>query len=96
MPSTCIQIGNEVGLHARPAALFVRTAQRFNASISIRNLSQPGGAAVDAKSILGILTLGAAQGHEVLITANGPDEQAALDCLAALVGRNFEEPAPAP
>lgn len=82
-------VRHEVGLHARPAALFVQTAQRFTASISIRNLSRPEAAAVDAKSILGVLTLGVAQGHEVLLTADGADEAEAVRSLVELVETNF-------
>lgn len=84
-----VAIRHEVGLHARPAALFVQTAQRFASSISIRNLTRPDAPPVDAKSILGILTLGVARGHEVLMTADGADEAQAIDNLVALVDGNF-------
>jgi phosphotransferase system HPr (HPr) family protein len=86
-----ITIRHAVGLHARPAALFVQTAQRFASSVSVRNLTRPEASAVDAKSILGILTLGVAHGHEVVITADGVDERQAVESLVTLVEGNFAE-----
>ena len=86
-----ITIRHEVGLHARPAALFVKTAQRFASAVSVHNLTRADGQAADAKSILGVLTLGALQGHEVQITADGPDEVEALGALVRLNEANFAE-----
>lgn len=79
------------GLHARPAALFVRTAARFQASIRARNLSRDPEREVDVKSILSLMTLGVEQGHEILVRADGPDEEAAIAALRNLVENNFEE-----
>jgi phosphotransferase system HPr (HPr) family protein len=87
-----ITIRHEVGLHARPAALFVKTAQRFASSILIQNLTRGHEPAVDAKSILGVLALGVAQGHEVQVSANGPDEVDALHSLMELIETNFAQP----
>lgn len=79
------------GLHARPAALFVRTAARFQASIRARNLSRDTEREADAKSILSLMTLGIGQGHEILVRADGPDESEAIEALRQLVEDNFEE-----
>jgi phosphotransferase system HPr (HPr) family protein len=87
---TRVVIQHKVGLHARPASLFVRTANRYAAEVRVTNLTG-GGAAVDAKSILGVLTLGAQQNHELLIEAVGSDAEAALDGLKSLVAGNFGE-----
>jgi phosphotransferase system HPr (HPr) family protein len=64
---------NEVGLHARPAAVFVQSAAKFKSSIRIRNLTN-GKDFVDAKSILGVLVLGVSKDHLVEVEINGEDE----------------------
>ncbi|HEX6542871.1 MAG TPA: HPr family phosphocarrier protein [Ktedonobacterales bacterium] len=81
-----VTLHHEAGLHARPAALFVKTASRFAAVITVIN----GAKSANAKSIVQVLTLGAKQGTTVTITAGGEDEQAAVQALADLVRRNFE------
>ncbi len=80
-----VEICNEQGLHARPAELFARQAMRFESQVEIVSGSQR----VDGKSILHLLTLGAGQGTQLVIEAEGPDAQAAVDALAALVERGF-------
>ena len=80
-------IRNPQGLHARPADLFARTASKFDSTIEVIK----GGERVDGKSILSILTLVAEQGTELSIEAKGPDAQAALRELVALVEAGFEE-----
>ncbi|MGD8458357.1 MAG: HPr family phosphocarrier protein [Anaerolineales bacterium] len=87
MPEVKVKVMHEVGLHARPAALFVQTAKRFNADISVKN----GGQEVDAKSILSILTLGVSQGTEISISALGDDAEQALNALKTLIENNFIE-----
>jgi multiphosphoryl transfer protein len=87
---TRVVIHHKVGLHARPASMFVRTARRYAAQVKVKNLTG-GGEAVDAKSILGVLTMGAQQNHELLIEAVGADAEAALDGLKNLVAGNFGE-----
>jgi len=82
---------NEHGLHARPAAQFVRTAGRFDATVRVENRTT-GRGPVSATSISGVATLGAAQGHRLRLTATGPDAEAALDALQALVADGFGEP----
>ena len=72
---------NDVGLHARPAALFVQTAQNFRAEITVRYGEQKG----NAKSLLAILGLGIGRGAEIYVEATGPDSQLALKALKKLV-----------
>ena len=90
MIETTLAIRHKLGLHARPAALFVQTASRFASQISVTNLSLHN-KAVDAKSILGVLTIGVAQNHTVSLTADGPDAEAAINSLTELVENNFGE-----
>lgn len=87
MRSIQLTVENEVGLHARPAALFVKEAQKYQAEITVSY----GDSTVNAKSLLALLTLGAVKGAKITVAANGADEQAALDALAALVVTNFGE-----
>lgn len=87
MPSIELTITNEVGLHARPAALFVQEASKFKSEISVHNGDQE----VNAKSILGVLTLGADQGCVIIVTAEGEDAEAALEAIKALHANNFGE-----
>ncbi len=75
---------NPLGLHARPAAQFIRLARRFRARVTLANLST-GSAETDAASIHGVLGLGARQGHQLRLRAEGPDAREALDALAAFV-----------
>jgi len=79
---------NELGMHLRSAGMFVRTAARFKARIRV---GTPEVAAVDGKSILGLVTLGAARGSVLRIQAEGPDEAEAVDVLIALVEDGFGE-----
>lgn len=81
-------IQNEVGLHARPAALFVKSAKRFASDITLRNLTR-GGDPVDAKSPVQVIKAGVAQGHEVLISAEGPDADEAVAALVGLIEREL-------
>ena len=76
---------HEHGFHARPAALFVRTAQRFQSDIVLSK----GEDAVNGKSILGVLSLCVAAGDEVVVIADGPDAAAAIKSLGALFRSGF-------
>jgi phosphotransferase system HPr (HPr) family protein len=89
--STELTVHNRSGLHARPAATFVRAAARFRSSITIRNASR-NGTVVDAKSILGVLGLGVSPGHRILVTVEGDDEDAAIAALTELVESGIGEP----
>ena len=87
---TCqLTIVNSLGLHARAAAKFVHTAGGFSAHIRVAR----GDREVDGKSIMGLLLLAAAKGSAIRISADGPDEAAAIAALCALVERSFDEAA---
>lgn len=92
MPEIQLKVRSEVGLHARPAALFVQTASRFQSQVKVRNVTT-NGQYVDAKSILMVLTLGVARDHEIQVQAEGADGDAALAALRELVDTDFGEPA---
>ncbi len=79
-----------VGLHARPAALFVKLASKFSSDITICNLSTSG-KWTNAKSILGLLACGVKQGDQVEVRAEGTDETMAVEALEKLVVSNFTE-----
>lgn len=76
-----LRIHNRDGLHARPAALFVRIAGRYKATIRVRR----GRNEVDGKSIMGVLTLAAGRGSSIELIAKGPDAQEALETLEQLL-----------
>jgi len=88
MRRVALQVTAEVGLHARPAAIFVQQAGQFVSSIQIRNLTA-GSPWVDAKSILSVLTLGVEKDNEIEMEVDGTDEQAAIEALSALVLSDF-------
>jgi phosphotransferase system HPr (HPr) family protein len=79
------------GLHARPAALFVKTANKFKANILVRNLTRGGTNQAMAKSILSVLTLGVVSGHCIHVEADGEDAQEAVDAIRELIETNFGE-----
>ncbi len=84
---TTVKLLNKVGLHARPASLFVQAAKKFKSQIKVKK----DGNEVDAKSILGVLSLGAECGHTITITAEGPDAEEAINELVSLVKNKFGE-----
>lgn len=90
MAEATIPVRHKVGLHARPAALFVQAASKFTSTIKVRNLTANGNF-VDAKSIIMVLTLGVMKDHEVLIQTEGADADAALEALKSLIENNFGE-----
>lgn len=85
-----LEIRNPSGLHARPAALFVRTAAGFRSRITIARVD--GADPVDAKSILGVLSVGASRGARIRLVIEGEDEAAAADGLRELVESGIGEP----
>ena len=87
MAQRTVAIGSSVGLHARPAALFVEAAQETGLDIEI---GRPGEEAVDATSILGVMALGAKHGEDVVLTAEGEGADQALDSLVALLERDLD------
>ena len=88
MKSVTLRVAHEAGLHARPAAVFVKEASGQASKVMLRNLTQ-GTSWVDAKSILGVLTLGVEQGHEIEVQVEGPDEEQAMAALEALIRSDF-------
>ena len=86
--SCTVVVNYPQGIHARPADLIVRLAKQYAAKIEFIKDNQR----VDGKSILELLTLAALQGTELVIEADGPDAQAALDALAKLFASDFAEP----
>ena len=84
MIETELTLSNEQGLHARPADLFVRTANKFKSDIKVRNLSTDSDD-VNAKSILRILSLGVYSGHKIRIIAEGDDENQAIKEISNLI-----------
>ena len=87
MPEITVIVNHEVGLHARPASMFVQTAAKFSSDIDVTH----GETTVNAKSILGVLTLGAHKDAEIIIKAEGEDAEDALRALEQLVLDNFGE-----
>ncbi len=90
MRELTIEIRNASGLHARPAALFVRLAGRHRSAIRVRNVDR-GGAAVDAKSILGVMSIGVGPGHRIELVADGPDEDTAIETLREFIASGAGE-----
>ena len=90
MAEATIQVRHKVGLHARPAAMFVQTAAKFSSKIRVKNLTANGNF-VDAKSIIMVLTLGVMKDHEVVIQTDGTDADVALAALKSLIEGNFGE-----
>jgi len=82
-----VHIVNRAGMHARPAAEFVKTAGRFTSDITV----EKDGLEVNGKSIMGVLMLAAEQGSRLRLSARGEDAPAAIDALAGLVDSGFEE-----
>jgi phosphocarrier protein len=82
-----VRITNRLGLHARAAARFVQTANRFRSKVTLSR----DGRSMDGKSILGILLLAAAKGTLLVLAADGDDEQAAVEALAGLIDAGFGE-----
>ena len=78
---------NKLGIHARPAAQFVKMANRFKADIMV----EKDGEEVDGKSIMGLMMLAAGHGSVILVSAEGEDEDAALEAIGDLIERKFEE-----
>jgi phosphocarrier protein len=87
MVEKIITVSNRAGIHARPAALIVQTTKNFNGNIFF----EKGHDQINAKSIMGVITLGAAFGTEIKIIAEGEDEEAAVDAIVRLFESKFEE-----
>lgn len=82
-----VVVQNQVGLHARPATFFIQKANEFKSSIWVEKDERK----VNAKSLLGVLSLGITKGTTINIIADGVDEEAAVASLVALIASNFTE-----
>lgn len=82
-----VVVNNQVGLHARPATFFIQRANEFKSSIWVEKDERR----VNAKSLLGVLSLGIVKGTSIHLIADGADEQEAVDALAELISSNFSE-----
>ena len=90
MEKLLITVEHSVGLHARPAAQFVQTANGYQSEITVKNQTS-GTDPVNAKSILSVLTLGVHKDYEIEIVAEGEDELEAIAALKVLIEANFGE-----
>ena len=82
-----VKVTNKLGIHARPAAMFVKVANKFESDI----LVEKDGEQVNGKSIMGLMMLAAGQGSKLIISAEGPDAEAAVRELESLFQRKFDE-----
>jgi phosphocarrier protein len=85
--SSQVTVINKLGVHARPAAMFVKTANKFSSDIAV----EKDGEQVNGKSIMGLMMLAAGQGATLIITAEGSDAETAVRELVALFQRKFDE-----
>ena len=82
-----VTINNEVGLHARPATHFIRKANEFKSGIWVEKDERR----VNAKSLLGVLSLGIVKGTSITLIGDGPDEEVAINALVELINSDFSE-----
>jgi phosphocarrier protein len=82
-----VGVTNDIGLHARPATFFIQKANEFRSTVWIEKDERR----VNAKSLLGVLSLGVGNGTQIKIMADGPDEQQAVDNLTKLIESNFSD-----
>ena len=82
-----VVVQNQVGLHARPATFFIQKANEFKSSIWVEKEERR----VNAKSLLGVLSLGIVKGTNITLIADGSDEKEAVDALVSLIQNNFGE-----
>lgn len=80
-------VNNQVGLHARPATFFIQKANEFKSSVWVEKEERR----VNAKSLLGVLSLGIVKGTSIHLIADGPDEEAAVTALVELINSDFSE-----
>ena len=82
-----ITVSNQVGLHARPATFFIQKANEFKSSVWVETDNHR----VNAKSLLGVLSLGIVKGTTINLIADGPDEEAAINALVKLIDSDFAD-----
>lgn len=87
MVSSEVTVQNSVGLHARPATFFIQRANEFKSSVWVEKDERR----VNAKSLLGVLSLGIVKGTSISILADGSDEEEAVNTLVELIESNFSE-----
>ena len=87
MFSKDITVTNQVGLYARPATFFIQKANEYRSTLMVEKEERK----VNAKSLLGVLSLGITKGSTITISAEGPDEQEAVNALCELIANNFGE-----
>jgi phosphocarrier protein len=85
-----VTVGSKVGLHARPASLFVQEAAKQAVKVTVRKDGQPADEGADARSILSVLALDARGGDVVILAADGDGADEALDSLAAFVAKDWD------
>jgi len=85
--SKIVTVINKLGIHARPAAVFAKTANRFKSDVFV----EKDGETINAKSIMGLMMLAAGHGSIISVSADGSDADAALEAIADLINRKFEE-----
>lgn len=86
-----IELRNPSGLHARPAAAFVRAAGAFSSDVRVTNLTRDPAKSASAKSVIGVMGLGVARGHRVRLEADGPDAEEAVASLIELIDSGLGE-----
>lgn len=94
MAESEVEVRNPSGLHARPAAAFVKAAGGFAADIQVANLSRDGERSASAKSVIGVMGLAISSGHRIRIRADGADADAAVAALVELVESGLGEEVP--
>ena len=82
-----VTVNNEVGLHARPATFFIQKANEFKSAIWVEKDERK----VNAKSLLGVLSLGIVKGTPIKLIADGPDEKEAVEALFKMISSDFSE-----
>ncbi len=87
MYSKEVVVQNQIGLHARPATFFIQKANEFKATIWVEKDDRK----MSAKSLLGVLSLGITRGTSITLSAEGSDEETAVNELVALINSNFDE-----
>ncbi len=87
MITKTFSVQNKLGIHARPAAQFVRTAGKFASEVTVERE----GERVDGKSIMGLMMLAVGCGMEITVTVDGADEADAMQAIESLVARKFDE-----
>ena len=82
-------VGNPLGIHARPASVFVQAAAGFESEVIVKNLDS--GSSADGKSVMSMLMLAAPQGTRIRVVVNGPDAALAMDAHSRLIEGGFDE-----